>query len=112
MALIYFTILNSTRYYYMNIKIYFSFVSELVAYWDNGYCGAYGDDFNWDWCGANSGEPCKEQVQTHQCPSGIANLKTVEGDQNAVRTKNNYQLNGCWFTYYATYSCSESGFKF
>ena len=90
------------------MKIIFSTL-ELVAYWDDGDCGPYGDDYNWDWCGANSGEPCKQQVTTDQCPSGTANLKIVEGNQNAVDTEQNFQLGNCWFTYYAEYQCSESG---
>ena len=80
----------------------------MISYWDNGDCGPYGDDYNWDWCGADSGEPCKKQVQTDTC-CGFANLKTVEGDQNAITTNDSYSLDDCWYTYYATYSCSESG---
>ena len=82
---------------------------ELVSYWDNGNCGPYGDDYNWQWCGESTGEPCQQQVTTDQCPSGTADLKIVEGDQNAVGVQDNYKIDDCWFTYYAEYACSQSG---
>ena len=78
---------------------------DVVAYWDNEECGPYGDDNNWDWCGANSGEACKQRVTTGQCPSGVAKLDYVEGDQHATTAQNNFLLDDCWFTYFATYSC-------
>ena len=88
----------------------FILIELISSYWDNGIpCGPYGDDFNWNWCGADSGDPCKEQVQTDQCSSGFANLYTVEGDENANAPKDNYVWNGTRYTYYATYSCSETG---
>jgi len=81
---------------------------ELTSYWDNGDCGNCGDDKNWEWCGKDSGEPCKQTVQTDHCPSGTANLKTIKGNPSAEEGAKNYQIDGCWFTYYATYECDTS----
>ena len=77
-----------------------------MSYWDNGDCGPYGDDYNSQWCGGSEG--CKQQVKTDQCTSGTANLKTVEGDQNANGWAKNYKIDDCWYTYYAIYECDTS----
>ena len=82
---------------------------SLFAYWDNGNCGSYGNDHNWEWCDTNKGGPCKEQVNTLKCPSGIANLTSVQGDQFAKGgPKDNYKdpKTNCYYTYFATYTCT------
>ena len=81
--------------------------TELVSYWDQGDCGPYGNDYNWDWCWKG----CKQEVVTNVCPDGTAQLKTVEGDPYATTFNKNYQVDGCWFAYYATYACSDSGIQ-
>ena len=81
---------------------------SLVAYWDNGNCGSYGDDHNWEWCDTNNGGPCKEQVNTSKCQSGIAKLTSVQGNQFAKGGADNYQdpKTNCSYTYFATYTCT------
>ena len=86
--------------------------TELVSYWDQGNwkqggCGPYSHRYNWDWCWKG----CKQEVVTNVCPDGTAKLKTVEGDPDTTIFKKNYQLDDCWFAYYATYTCSDSGIQ-
>ena len=80
----------------------------MISYWDYGECGPYGDDYNWDWCGADSGEACQHEVKTDQCTSGTANLKSVQGNQMATDWESNYKIDDCWYTYYAIYECDTS----
>ena len=86
----------------------------LFAYWDNGDCGSYGDDHNWEWCDTNNGGPCKEQVNTSKCPSGIARLTSVQGDQFAKGATDNYQDPNidCFYTYFATYTCTGNPLRY
>ena len=86
---------------------------SLVAYWDQDSCGPNGDDYNWQWCDERRGGPCKGQVSTDFCPSGIASLKEVHGNQYATHNNElqNYQLNGCNYAYYATYECTGKNLK-
>ena len=78
------------------------FVDTILAYWDYEGCGPYGDDFNWDWCGCSEGS-CQIQVDTNQCPNGIAYL---------VSKLEDYELNGCKYYYYATYTCTGNNFEY
>ena len=82
-------------------------VVEVVAYWDHGSCGPYGDDGNWEWCDKRYGGPCENQVLTNKCPSGSATLRRVHGNQFAKDNNElqNYKLKGCSYAYYATYAC-------
>ena len=79
----------------------------VVAYWDDGSCGPYGDDANWEWCDNRSGGPCQNQVSTQRCPSGSATLQYVHGNQFAKDNHElqNYERNGCYYAYYAIYKC-------
>ena len=83
----------------------------LVAYWDIGSCGPYGDDYNWEWCDTRNGGPCKKQVSTSKCKSGIARLNNVYGNQFARGyddLKDNYRdpETGCPYVYFANYICA------
>ena len=85
--------------------------SLLPAYWDDGSCGPYGNDHNWEWCDTNMGGPCKKQVNTLKCRSGIAKLTEVKGDELASSIQLNpnvYQdpKTGCRYAYFATYTCT------
>jgi len=90
--------------------------SLLPAYWDEGSCGPYGNDHNWEWCDTNMGGPCKKQVNTLQCRSGIAKLTEVKGDELASSIQLNpnvYQdpKTGCKYAYFATYTCTTDSCK-
>jgi len=82
---------------------------SLIAYWDYGSCGPYGDDYNMGWCDSYNGGPCKKQVNTPKCSSGVAELASVKGNELATQFGNNYQdpKTGCVYAYFATYSCSN-----
>ena len=82
---------------------------SLIAYWDGGSCGPYGNDHNWEWCDTKNGGPCKKQVSTSKCPSGIATLLSVKGNESAKSPfPNNYKdpETGCYYAYFATYTCT------
>ena len=84
----------------------------LHAYWDKGSgdkaCGPDGDDHNSEWCNKPNGGPCKKEVNTPKCPSGIAKLTSVKGNQYATGYADNYRdpKTGCYYTYFATYTCT------
>ena len=89
--------------------------SLLPAYWDDGSCGPYGNDHNWEWCDTNMGGPCKKQVNTLKCRSGIAKLTEVKGDElaSSIKISTNQEKNvyqdpktGCRYAYFATYTCT------
>ena len=91
--------------------------SSLVAYWDEGSCGPYGNDHNWEWCDTSKGGPCKKQVSTSKCRSGIAELTSVKGNELAKWSKKNNGIDdipnfyqdpktGCKYAYFATYTCT------
>ena len=46
-------------------------------------------------------------MNTSKCPSGIARLTSVQGDQYAKGPADNYQdpNSDCFYTYFATYNC-------
>ena len=83
-------------------------IGSIVAYWDRHRCGPDQDDnSNWSWCDTRRGGPCKKEIATNKCDSGLATLQAVYGDQFAKRPNyRNYKLNGCQYTYYAVYRCS------
>ena len=82
-------------------------LGEVVAYWDNGSCGPKGADHNWAWCNKKSGGGCQVEVTTNECPSGLATLRTVHGDQYATSMDDQYVLDDCTYAYYAIYDCKE-----
>ena len=45
---------------------------------------------------------CQQQVDTNQCPSGTATLTSKLED---------YELNGCKYYYYATYTCTGNSLE-
>ena len=81
---------------------------SLIAYWDAGSCGPYGNDYNWEWCDTLNGGPCKKQVITSKCRSGIAKLISVKGNEFSKRSKKSYRdpKTGCYYMYFATYACT------
>jgi len=70
--------------------------SQLTAYWDYQSCGPKGDNYNWEWCGANF--QCKPivEVATSTCASGLASL----AETSTFITKD-----GCQYAYFAQYIC-------
>ena len=81
----------------------------MIAYWEQGSCGPYGNDYNWEWCDTLKGGPCKKQVNTPKCQSGIAELTSVKGNEFAKHpVSNNFQdpKSGCKYAYFATYTCT------
>ena len=77
----------------------------LVAYWDRGSCGAFGNDNNYAWCNKESGEGCYETVQTNDCPQGIATLQEFYGDPYSSEHNDAFEWAGCKYQYYAIYAC-------
>merc|ERR1719401_2713936 len=76
----------------------------LAAYWDSGICGPHGEDYQWEWCGKTAGD-CKDTVQTDKCPSGEAQLVSVQGDRTCCASVN---IGGCNYAYYAQYECKTA----
>ena len=85
----------------------------MIAYWEKGSCGPYENDHNWEWCDTYKGGSCKKQVNTSKCPSGIAKLISVKGNE-LTKTENKYLAEdiyedpktGCQYYYFATYACT------
>ena len=88
--------------------IQYNLIGSIVAYWDRHRCGPDEEDnSNWSWCDTKRGGPCKKEIATNKCDSGLATLQAVYGDQFAKRPNyRNYKLNGCQYTYYAVYRCT------
>jgi len=76
--------------------------SRLTAYWEAGGCGVHGNDFNWDWCGFQSGV-CPVTKETDLCPSGVAELAAFHGTGFA----DSYSRDGCNYFYLAQYRCTR-----
>jgi len=75
---------------------------SLLAYWDNGVCGAGGDDHNYMLCGGYGG-PCPDTISTDRCTTGHAELVEYHGDHVH---HNSYVRDGCEYFFYAQYRCT------
>lgn len=87
--------------------------NRLVAYWDAGSCGPYGDDFQHDWCQPNliGGTPpnCPpfKMVHFHICPSGWAQLQTIMGHSgSSADCCSDIKMDGCDYAWFARYACT------
>merc|ERR1712038_915562 len=81
---------------------------ELTAYWDKNTCGPFGEDANWNRCGANSFDGCVDsqeiQVSTTHCATGSAVLFETKGNGTSGSYVDAY---GCEYSYFATWHCKE-----
>ena len=93
------------KLYKIELLLTFLILEKLVAYWDRDSCDPMGDNKNWIWCDTNGGGPCQREVVTDQCSSGIATLQAVHGEELAMTYTDQYELDGCQYTYYAEYAC-------
>ena len=96
--------LNSYLFFQIVVKqncIYYELLSERIpglihAYQDIGSCGLLGNNFNWNVCGMRSGS-CPDYIDTFQCRTGKAIRKFF---------RKLYELDGCFYLYYAEYACT------
>lgn len=77
---------------------------RLLAYWDEGTCGAGADNQNWEWCGMQAFQ-CKENIDVESdiCPSGVASVANTQG----TGRQGSVTIEGCTYAYFVQYACHE-----
>ena len=83
-------------YYHNNKPSFLQNQHKSCAYSSRGNCGHDGENANWEWCKQKEGA-CAKLVSTSKCRSGTATFKEI---------RHNYESNGCYYHYYAIYSCT------